>query len=438
MTPTIFSRAAARLFPLLAVVLFGSCDKELDTYYAESGPQFPTFTANALGTATKYASGEIVQFELRFAEQTDPISEIRILQKVEPARDSTLVQTIPYRPAFSRIRQSDTLLVNYTVPAGQNKANVRVDAVVVSTNGQTKTRTFSFRLADPNPTIRLNASTNVTAPGTTNPVPGDVVRFPVVLNEGGINTATAITATGTLRKDLDSLITYVKVGSAAERRFARQRVPTAGTQSGAATTVNVDVTLPPGSAGQPVIFRFEVKSLYQDRIPPLAPSVRTASVTAATITPGTPTALATPRTVTLSFTGATGGDLAAYDLATFAPVAAAASAGTKDVAITSTATNTVRFQSLNATATPAVTATRFVRLATGGAAAYTNATLNSIRQTYLNTAAASQVTQLDNVVVGDVVIARLRGLDQYVIFTVTGINRTSATDVAVTLAVKAL
>lgn len=438
MTSSIISRAAARLMPLLAVVLLGSCDKDLDTYYSETGPQYPTFTANALGTATKYAPGEIVQFELRFAQQTDPIQEIRILQKIEPNRDSTLVQTIPYRPAFSRIRQSDTLLVNYTVPAGQNKANVRVDAVVVSSNGQTKLRTFSFRLAEATPSIRLNAATNVTAPGTSTPVPGDVVRFPVVLNEGGINTATALTTTGTLRKDLDSLITYITVGSAAERRFARQRVPTAGTQSGAATTVNVDLTLPAGSAGQPVVFRFEVKSLYQDRTPPLAPGVRAATVTAPTITPGTPTALAAARTVTLSYAGATGGDLAAYDLTTFAPVAAAASAGTKDVAITSTATNAVRLQSLNATATPPVTATRFVRLTTGGAAAYTNATLNSIRQTFLTTAAASQVTQLDNVVVGDVVIARLRGLDQYAIFTVTGINRTSATDVALTLAVKAL
>lgn len=431
-------RTKVRLLPVLAL-LVSSCEKEIDTYYTEVGPQLPTLSTNALGTATKYAPGEIVQFELRFAEQTAPLSEIRILQKVEPGRDSTLVQTIPYRPAFSRIRQSDTLLVNYTVPTGQNKANVRVDAVLVSQNGQTKTRTFSFRLAQATPTIRVNNVSNVTAPGTTTPVPGDVVRYPVVLNEGGITTATAITSTGTLFKDLDSLITYVKVGTGNERRFARQRVPAAGTQSGAATTVNVDLTLPTGSSGQPVVFRFEAKSRYQDRNPPLAATFRTATSTAPALTPSTPTILAATRTATLTYTGTTGGDLAAYDLTSFMSVPVAGAASSKDLAITSTASNAVRLQALNpTTGTPAPTPTRFFRFTTGGAAAYTNATLNSIRQSFLTAPAANVVTTLDNVVPGDVVIARVRGLDQYVIFTVSGINRTSATDVAVTLAIKAL
>lgn len=426
MNPTALFSRPARLLPLAAVLLLSSCEKELDTYYTETGPQLPTFTANALGTAAKYATGEVVQFELRFAAQTDPLKEIQLYQKIEPSRDSTLVRTIPYSAAFSRIRQSDTLVVNLTAPAGANKANVKIDAVLVSANGQTKARTFSFRLAEATPTIRLNAPTNVTVPAGAAPAPGDVVRFPVVLNEGGINAASSLTAAGILYNNLDSLITYVRVGTAAERRFARQRVPVAGTQSGAATTVNVDVTLPTGSAGQPVVFRFEAKSRFLS----VPPGTRSASATATALTPAAATPLAAARTATLSYTGATGGDLAAFDLTTFAPVAATAAVTTKDVAITSTAANAVRLQALNTT--------RFVRLATGGAAAYTNATLSSIRQTYQATAAASQVAQLDNVVVGDVIIARLRGLDQYAIFTVTALNRTSATDVAVTLAVKTL
>ncbi|MBT2556776.1 hypothetical protein J7E24_03195 [Hymenobacter sp. ISL-91] len=421
----LFSRPA-RLLPLAAVLLLSSCEKELDTYYSEVGPQFPTFSTNALGTASKYATGEVVPFELRFAPQTDPIKEILIYQKIEPGRDSTLVTTIPYKSSFSRIRQADTLVVNYVVPAGANKANVKVDALLVSTNGQIKGRNFSFRLAEATPTISLKAPTNVTLPAGAAPAPGDVVRFPVLINEGGINTASSLTAAGILYNNLDSLITYVKVGTAAERRFARQRVPVAGTQSGAATTVNVDVALPAGSAGQPVVFRFEAKSRFLS----VPPSTRSATATAAALTPVAATPLAAARTATLSYAGTTGGDLAAFDLTTFAPVAAASPVATKDVAITSTASNAVRLQALNTT--------KFVRVATGGAAAYTNATLSSIRQTYQATAAASQVAQLDNVLIGDVYIARLRGLDQYAIFTVTSLNRTSATDVAVTLAIKAL
>ncbi|MFC7668148.1 hypothetical protein ACFQT0_12700 [Hymenobacter humi] len=182
----------------------------------------------------------------------------------------------------------------------------------------------------------------------------------------------------------------------------------------------MDVPLPTGSAGQPVTLRFEAKV----RTP-----ARTASATAsATITPVAATPFGAVRTATLSYTGATGGDLAAYDLTTFAAVAAADPATSKDLAITSTATNQVQFKALS-------TNTKLVR---STAAVYNAATLTSIRQTYNATAAASQVTTLDNIVVGDVIIAKLRGLDQYVAMQVTGINRTSATDVAVTLSIKAL
>ncbi|KAA9338171.1 hypothetical protein F0P96_04805 [Hymenobacter busanensis] len=420
-----FPSAAA----LLAVGLLASgCEKELETFAeVQNDKLFPTVLANTLGTATKYAPGENVRFELQFAAQTDPISEIRILQKVEPGRDSTLVQTIPYRAAFSRIRQADTLLVNYVVPTGANKANVRVDAVVVSSNGQTKTRSFSFRLAEATPTVSVGNPTNVTAPGTSTPVPGDVVRFPVTLNAGGITSAANINVAGTLFKDIDSLVTYVRVGTQAERRYARQRVPVGtGAQSGAATTVNVDLALPAGSSGQPVVFRFEAKSRYQAQPLPATFTYRAASATAAALTPGTPTALAAARTVTLTYTGTTGGDLAAYDLTTFASVPVAGAPANKDVAITSIATNAVQLKALNTT--------KFFR---STAAVYSAATLNSIRAAYQTAAATAQVAQLDNVVVGDVFIARLRNVDQYAIFTVTGINRTAA-GVTLTMDVKAL
>jgi hypothetical protein len=425
-----FRRLVPGLLAVAGGLALASCEKEIDTYYDEIGPQYPTFLANALGTATKYATGEVVQFELQFAQQTAPIREIRILQKVEPGRDSTVVQTIPYKAAFSKRKQADTLVVNYTVPAGQNKANVRVDAVVVSDNSQTKTRSFAFRLAEATPTIKVNTTTNVTAPASATPVPGDVVRYNILLNQGGINTAAALTTTGTLYKDIDSLVTYVKVGSAAERRAQKAvRLPATGAQTGAQTSTNVDVTVPTGSSGQEVTYRFEVKSRYQNTVPPAAPTIRTATATAtaAAFTPGTATALAAARTATLTYAGTGGGDLASFDLTTFTSVATAGAATSKDISISSTASNAVQLKALNTTKFVATTA-----------AVYTAATLNSIRQVYQTAAAANQLTTLDNVAVGNVYVARLRGLDQYAIFTVTGVNRTSATDVSVTLAVKML
>ncbi len=415
--------ARAALRGLLALALLGTgCKKELDDYYTEQGAQYPTVLSNVLGTATKYATGETVSFELQFAQQTSPIKQIVILQKVEPARDSAAVQTIAYAPAFSRRKNADTLVVKYVVPAGPNKALVRVDARVDSNNGQTKLRTFYFRLAEATPTVAINSGpTNVTLPTAgAAPAPGDVVRYSLTLNAGGITTAPLPPATttvpaGTLYKDLDSLNVYAKVGTAAERRVDRRKL----TATGAATTLNVDEPLPAGSAGQPVVFRFEATVR--------APARRT-SATAAPVTPGAPTPFsATVRTASLAFVGSTGGDLAAYDLTTFAAVPAAAAVGPKDLTISSTSGNAVQLKALNTT--------RFVRSTT---AVYTAATLSSVRQTYNGAAATAQVASLDNVVPGDVIIAKLRGLDQYVVLQVSGINRTSATDVTVSLNIKAL
>ena len=410
------------LAALLTGLALTGCHKEIDDYYAVTGEQLPTLATNALGTAAKYAPGETFSFELNFGPQTSPLRDVRIYQRVEPGADSTLVQTIPYVAAYSRRKNADTLVVRYVVPAGANKANVRVAAILTAESGQSKARVLNFRLAEPVPTVNISAVTNVTAPAGAVPVPGDVVRYAVRLNDGGINSASSFTAAGTLYTNLDSLITYVTVGTAAERRFLRQRVPVGtGAQSGAATTVNVDATIPAGAAGQPVTFRFEAKSRYLG-----TPAVRTASATADPLTPGSPTSLATARTATLTYTGTTGGDLAAYDLATFASVPTAAAVDTKDVAISSTASNAVQLKALNTT--------KFVK---STAAAYDAATLNSIRQTYQTAAATAQLSTLDAVQVGDVYVARLRNADQYVIFTVAGLNRTEA-GVEVTLSVKAL
>ncbi|QDA61206.1 hypothetical protein [Hymenobacter jejuensis] len=418
---TYYKTLRGSLLLLLAGAGLAGCEKEIDTYYTEVGGQIPTFLANALGTTTKYATGETVTFELQYAQQTSMLKDVRIYQRIEPSTDSTLVQTVPYRSTFSRTKNADTLVVTYVVPQGVNKANVRVSAIATAENGQSKVRAFTYRLAEPTPTVRINSATNVTAPGTSTPVPGDVVRYNLTLNNGGITSATSLTTAGTLYKDIDSLITYVTVGTQAERRYLRQRVPTAGTQTGAATTLDVPVTIPSSTSGQAVLFRFEVKSRFAG-----TPNFRASSATSAVVTPGTTTSLAAVRAATLAFTGTTGGDQAAFDLTSFTAVAAASPADTKDVAITSIASNAVQIKALNTT--------KFVKTT---AAIYNAATLNSIRQTYLNAATTAQVATVDGVLVGDVYIARLRNADQYAIFTVTGITRTTS-GVSLTMDVKAL
>ena len=429
----LIKRTFFRLAPVLAVAggLLAGCEKNNDRPYAvASDDQYPTVLSNALGNAaTKYAVGETVPVEFQFSGQGASIREIQIFQRIEPAPDSTVVQTLPVsQTGYSRRKLADTLAVGLRIPQAPNQARVRFSAVVVSTNGLTKTRSIAFRIAEATPTVRVVSATNLTAPAAAALVTGDVVRYSLLLNENGINAyperpANPPAATAVLFNNLDSLVTYVRVGTAAERRFARQRLPAAGTQTGVATTLSLDLTLPTGTAGQPVAFRFEAKSRFLG-----TPNFRASSMTAAPITLGTATPLAAVRVRTLTYTGAAGGDLAALDFLTFDPVAAADPIATKDLVIGSTAANAVQFRALSPN-------TRLVRSTT---AAYTTATLNSIRQLYGIAAAAAQVTTLDNIVVGDVVILRLRGADQYAVVQVTSINRTSATDVVVGLNIKAL
>ena len=153
--------ARAFLGGLLALSLLATgCKKELDDYYTAQGPQYPTLlTTNALGTATKYATGETVTFELQFAQQTNPIKQVVILQKVEPARDSAIVQTLPYAPGFSKRKNLDTLLVSYVVPVGTNKALVRVVPAWTATT------------ARPKPAVSTSASPKPRLPSTSIPGP---------------------------------------------------------------------------------------------------------------------------------------------------------------------------------------------------------------------------------------------------------------------------
>lgn len=429
----ITQRYFLRLAPLLALAggLLAGCDRTIDPPYTVNGDeQYPTLLGNAFGAATKYAAGETVPLELQFAAQSAPIQEIRIFQRIEPALDSTVVQTLPAtQAAYSRRRFADTLVVRVVMPNAPNKARVRFSAVVVSQNGLIKSRSVAFRVAEGAPTVRVVSATNITAPASAPMVSGDVVRYSLLFNENGITTyaerpALPPAATDVLFNNLDSLVTYVRVGTTPERRFARQRLPAAtGVQSGAAMTLDVNVTLPAGTAGQSVVFRFEAKSRYLG-----TPNFRAGSATATPITLGTPTPFAAVRARTLTYTGATGGDLAALDFTTFTTVAAAGPAASKDLVISSTAANAVQFRTLS-------TDTRLVR---STAAVYTAATSNSIRQQYNIAAATAQVTTLDNIVVGDVVILKLRGQDQYAIVQVASINRTSATDVTLALNIKAL
>ncbi|GAA4309183.1 hypothetical protein [Nibribacter koreensis] len=387
-----------------AIALMGfvavSCEEDYEPSYQITEDSFQLLQATGtLPVAAKYATGETVKMELVYNKSD--IKEIVLLQKFDN-QDSSVVKTIPAQGAYSLRKKADTLVVEYVVPPGlANKTLIRLDAKGVGFNNSTKTRSVSFRVAEAMPTIRIKSMSNRTATAQYGNAANDVIRYELVMNEGGVTSVTTTTpATAILYKDLDSLNVYAKVGAGAETRVQRIGL----TKSGAAVTRNVDVTVPANSANQEVIFRFEVKSL----LPKLA-----ASVSSAPVTPSAATAFTGTSTATIGLNGDANATSFNFVARTNAGTDVAAN---KDITVTSVAGNKVAVKADNTTS--------FVK---STAAAYTSATFSSVRQAYYagaNAVPTTVVTSIADLLVGDVYIAKLVGTDNYVIFKVTAINRT--------------
>jgi hypothetical protein len=116
---------------LLAAVLvvMSSCYKEQD-FWADNA----TVTDKAVPfvyvyplDSTQFTPGTKARVLLEFYCK-DPLKEVRLHQSIGTtilAGTRTVVSTTAYKPAYSQIRQMDTLVLTYTVPAG-NPVNTTI------------------------------------------------------------------------------------------------------------------------------------------------------------------------------------------------------------------------------------------------------------------------------------------------------------------------
>ena len=108
-------------FTLIAMVLsIFSCYKEQD-FWAENATQtdkaVPYVYVYALDSSS-FTPGTKARVLLEFFCK-DPLKEIRLHQSTATVGGArTLISTTPFQAAFSQIRQMDTLVLSYTVPAG--------------------------------------------------------------------------------------------------------------------------------------------------------------------------------------------------------------------------------------------------------------------------------------------------------------------------------
>ncbi|WP_210490517.1 hypothetical protein [Rufibacter aurantiacus] len=331
-----------------------------------------------------YASGELISFELGFFSES-PVKEINVYETIG-AGTRTKVQTIPYKPAFSATDRLDTLIINYTVPQAPSRSVIKVETEILNENGLNLIRTFYVQVGLAQPTIAVKSVLNVPSNGVT--AEGDSVVFNIALNE----------STAELYRPLDSLRIYSTVEGEAEQLVRREAL------TGNTLTRNFGVKIPAGTAGKSITYRFVVVS----RRPKLTASA------SSTLQVNNPSPLSGQATGMVTFDNAAP-DAAAYNLLTRTNVPATGSDADKDLVVTSASGSAFTLGSKNET--------RFVK---STAAVYNVANHNSIAYQYLRGSATASAT-IANASVGDVYIAKLRGQNQFAIFTVTSITKAPGT-----------
>ncbi|MEO0043645.1 MAG: hypothetical protein RL329_3093 [Bacteroidota bacterium] len=109
------------LFLFIVASLASSCYKEQNfwTDNAVTTDKAVPFIYMYVLDSTAFTPGTKARVLLEF-HCKDPLKEIRLYQSIgtSVANARTLVSTTPYQAAFSQIRQMDTLVLSYTVPAG--------------------------------------------------------------------------------------------------------------------------------------------------------------------------------------------------------------------------------------------------------------------------------------------------------------------------------
>ncbi|MBC7567153.1 MAG: hypothetical protein H7223_09320 [Pedobacter sp.] len=136
---------------IFATVIFSSCDRTEDPIYQKTTDnRYPTVVSNAnfvtpsVPTAG-YVKGTVLSVEFNFIS-FDSIKEIQFYEKIATA-DSILLKTTPYAPAFSKIKNCDTLVYSYTVPsAPASGTSIVFRGRVVNVNGLTKDRIFTYKI----------------------------------------------------------------------------------------------------------------------------------------------------------------------------------------------------------------------------------------------------------------------------------------------------
>ena len=142
---------------LLALITTSACKKSIDfiadnTTPAGSG-SYPISSNTFTDIATKaaipvtagYTKGQNLSWEIQYFSQS-PIKELNLYETIGTGTRNK-IKNYPYQAAYSKAKATDTLIINYQVPAtAASGASIKVETEIVNQNTLNLIRTFTYKV----------------------------------------------------------------------------------------------------------------------------------------------------------------------------------------------------------------------------------------------------------------------------------------------------
>ena len=135
---------------MLAIAAIAGCKKDDPNQFLKDNvtvigynPVIASFTT--VPTTTTVAAGGTVKLDLRYWSD-DAIDKVNLNATIGAAAKSTVLTT-PYQKAYSTVSRTDSLNMQYTVPAGTGSGTtIVIEAQVVNKNTLTAASTISLKV----------------------------------------------------------------------------------------------------------------------------------------------------------------------------------------------------------------------------------------------------------------------------------------------------
>ncbi|HEX7365691.1 MAG TPA: hypothetical protein VF273_01270 [Pelobium sp.] len=133
-----------KLITLVAIsaLFFTACEKDADQWLKDNTtvigklPVIASFKITPTQANNNVTAGQSIKLDLRYWSD-DPIDKIELKSTVGSGTSET-VSTTPYQSAFSKVSQTDSLLLNYTVPNVPVGTAVKMQVIVTNKNTLSK------------------------------------------------------------------------------------------------------------------------------------------------------------------------------------------------------------------------------------------------------------------------------------------------------------